>query len=144
MKPGRPPLDPSLLKTPFRRRQVNRKGRVIQASRIIAEQALGKPLPKGVEVHHHTDMQLVICENHAYHRLLHIRTRVVEAGGNPNTEAICVACRQLKALTEFSPNAYRARMGRDGRHHACKACRVAESVARKRQQREAARMKEKT
>jgi len=36
-----------------------------------AERALGRPLRFPELVHHYTRKQLVICPNHAYHRLLH-------------------------------------------------------------------------
>ncbi len=74
--------------------------------RARAERALGKPLPKGAEVHHldrsrSDDSPLVICENHAYHMLLHRRERLFRAGANPNTERICPRCKQTKLKTEF-------------------------------------------
>jgi hypothetical protein len=45
-----------------------------------AEKALGKPLPPGAEVHHadgsmRDDAPLVICQDRAYHMLLHKRMR---------------------------------------------------------------------
>lgn len=50
---------------------------------ILAEIALGKPLPKGAVVHHmnnepwdnHKPFNLVICPDQAYHMLLHKRAR---------------------------------------------------------------------
>ena len=53
---------------------------------VIAEKALGKPLPPGVEIHHHgkrdDNTQIVICQDHAYHFLLHQRTRALKACGH--------------------------------------------------------------
>ena len=53
---------------------------------VDAEKALGKLLPKGAEIHHYgakTDnTKIVICENHAYHMLLHRRMRALEACGH--------------------------------------------------------------
>lgn len=50
----------------------------------IACTALGKPLPKRAEVHHHdrtrtnnTNGNLVLCQDRAYHMLLHKRMRMV-------------------------------------------------------------------
>lgn len=58
---------------------------------LIAEQALGRHLPPGAQVHH-TDEQcgrinprgLVICPDGAYHQLLHKRSRALDACGNAN------------------------------------------------------------
>ena len=58
---------------------------------LIAEKALGKPLPLGAQVHH-VDMNrlnnasnnLVICQDNAYHFLLHTRARAKAACGNAN------------------------------------------------------------
>ena len=83
------------------------KGRKATIYRHRAEAALGKPLPPGTQVHHadgsrNDDAPLVICQDFAYHQLLHIRMRVVRAGGNPNTERICAHCKQLKPLAAFT------------------------------------------
>lgn len=76
--------------------------------RTIAERVLGHPLPKGAEIHHvnedeHDDRHcnLVICQDRSYHRFLHTRRRVLLAGGNPNLDRICSACKQVKPLSEF-------------------------------------------
>lgn len=76
---------------------------------IIAERALGRPLPEGVEVHHvdgdghnNANRNLVICQDTAYHQLLHKRQRVLEAGGNPNADYLCSACRRPRPKEMFA------------------------------------------
>ena len=93
--------------------------------RELAAKALGKPLPAGVEVHHvngdigASQPSLVICQDKAYHKLLHVRARVVKAGGNPNTERICSKCRQLLRFSAFHAN---SRNISTGLQRACRAC----------------------
>jgi hypothetical protein len=56
----------------------------------LAERALGKPLPKGAQVHHmnedkadnHTPWNLVVCPDTEYHRLLHRRSAALDACGH--------------------------------------------------------------
>jgi hypothetical protein len=74
--------------------------------RLRAERALGKPLPPNAIVHHadgsqRDDASLVICQDQAYHLLLHVRARVLRAGGNPNTDRICYTCKMVKPITAF-------------------------------------------
>lgn len=91
---------------------------------LRAERALGKPLPAGSVVHHadgsrNADAPLVICQDQAYHKLLHIRMRVVKAGGNPNTDKVCSRCRVAKPRSDFNVNrAYRV----DQLDIYCRAC----------------------
>lgn len=56
---------------------------------LIAERVLGKPLPPGAQIHHvnqkcddNRNCNLVICQDQAYHRLLHRRQRALDATGN--------------------------------------------------------------
>ncbi|WP_080426448.1 HNH endonuclease [Burkholderia ubonensis] len=66
----------------------------------IAEEALGKPLPPKVEVHHvdenkmnNDPSNLVICQDHSYHALLHYRARALSESGNANNLR-CVYCKK--------------------------------------------------
>ena len=67
---------------------------------FVAEKALGKSLPLGAVVHHadenrknNANNNLVICQNHAYHKLLHRRMRALRGCGNPNW-AKCKFCKE--------------------------------------------------
>ena len=113
-------------------------GKQLKIHRLRAERALGRPLPTAAVVHHMDgtrldDAPLAICPDKRYHNLLHTRMRVKAAGGNPNTDAICTTCRQVKPLIEFSKSKGR-RYGRDVR---CKSC-VLEAQRERRDRRRAA------
>ncbi len=67
---------------------------------VIAERALGKSLPPKALVHHvnedssnNTNSNLVICQNQAYHMLLHARRRALLACGNANWRK-CPVCKK--------------------------------------------------
>lgn len=66
----------------------------------LAEKALGKPLPQGVQVHHHNETQLVVCQDQAYHRFLHQRQRAYKACGHANWLK-CVYCKQYDDPTNL-------------------------------------------
>lgn len=71
-------------------------GRPMFAHVHRAEQVLGKPLPKGAEVHHHTATELVICPDRAYHMILHQRMRALEECGHAHWRK-CVYCKKYDA-----------------------------------------------
>jgi hypothetical protein len=87
--------------------------------RLRAAKALGRPLPKGVVVHHvdgsrSSASALVICPDEAYHKLLHARMRIQEAGGDPNTQRLCRYC-GLKSVSEMIT--WKGKIG-----NLCRAC----------------------
>lgn len=77
-------------------------GRRISRHVFLAEQALGKKLPKGAQVHHvngdtnNEHPSLVICPSRGYHILLHARQRALDECGNANW----IRCRWCK---KYSP-----------------------------------------
>ena len=97
------------------------------AHRVLAERALGRKLPRSVPVHHvdgdkrSAAPRLVICQDAAYHKLLHFRAEVLRAGGNPNTDKICGACKRVLPLTAF--NRWSQEMS-TGRQKNCRSCQA--------------------
>jgi len=75
---------------------------------IVAEKALGRYLDRKNRVHHVNEIKsddsnsnLVICEDENYHRLIHARTRVAKAGGDPDKEKICSKCKKVLSFYHF-------------------------------------------
>jgi hypothetical protein len=82
---------------------------------LIAEKALGKPLPDGVVIHHSNGTKtgpIVICENTAYHLLLHQRMRAFRSSGHANWK-ICHYCKRYD-----DPNNLKF-YGKAGHHPSC-------------------------
>lgn len=95
----------------------------------MAERAIGRPLPTGAQVHHvdgnkknNAPSNLVICQDQAYHRLLHVRAATVRAGGDPNTHKACRDCGSVKPFSDF----HRRRLClSDGLQAICRTCKKA-------------------
>jgi hypothetical protein len=68
---------------------------------LIAEKALGKPLPREAVIHHHTSKQLVICQDQGFHNLLHKRTRALKACGHASWWK-CVHCKEYDPLDKLA------------------------------------------
>lgn len=73
-------------------------GRVFEHVKVIAD-ALGHAVPKGAIAHHidgdktnNDPSNLVLCQNRAYHNMLHRRERALNAYGDANA-IICRLCR---------------------------------------------------
>lgn len=67
---------------------------------IIAEKALGHYLPAGAVVHHadcnrhnNVNSNLVICQDDAYHALLHARMKALQECGDPRKRK-CYCCQE--------------------------------------------------
>lgn len=67
---------------------VKKDGKLTYEHIVLAEKALGKPLPKGAIVHHmnedrednHTPFNLIVCPSQEYHLLLHKRMKELGYG----------------------------------------------------------------
>lgn len=78
---------------------IRRNGRSDRQHRAVAEHVLGRRLPPHACVHHIDDdgrnnqpRNLVICQNLAFHKLLHYRRRILQAYGDPNADYWCSRC----------------------------------------------------
>lgn len=91
---------------------------------VIAERALGRPLPEDAEVHHldenkknNLPSNLVICPSREYHFLLHRRQKALDACGNADW-LCCKLCKQYD-----DPNALVVRKSKTNRldiyHQTC-------------------------
>lgn len=86
----------------------------------LAFKALGKPLPEGAEVHHvngkkadNRPQNLVVCQDHEYHHLLHLRQQALRDCGNASLRR-CTYCGQYD-----DPSNMYIRPRQSARHRSC-------------------------
>jgi HNH endonuclease len=96
------------------------RGLYVPEHAVIAETALGRILPGGAEVHHvdenrqnNANNNLVICQNRAYHMLLHQRTDALKACGDASFRK-CHLCQVYG-----DPNTMRSYNGKGFTHWEC-------------------------
>lgn len=72
----------------------------VREHRLVAQEALGRPLPRTAVLHHingvrddNRNSNLVICENNSYHRLLHGRIAAKAACGHAYW-VMCYHCKE--------------------------------------------------
>lgn len=95
---------------------------------LVVEAAMGKPLRRSAEVHHvdenrtnNAPANLVVCESHAYHALLHRRARALRECGDASARR-CALCGGYDDQPGMST--YRGSHGIDAYHRRCKADRA--------------------
>ena len=105
---------------------------------FVAERALGKLLPEGAQVHHvnhnkrdNRPSNLVVCQDAAYHALLHQRERALRACGRPDYLKCCF-CKQYDNPAALKSK-QSGRTGRTNYHNSCAAEYVASRKRRVRQ-----------
>jgi len=107
-------------------------GRNTREHVMVVERVMGKPLPPGAIIHHADEdrsnndpSNLVVCPNHKYHHLLHVRMRAKKACGNANWRK-CPFCGQYDDPNNMS-------LEGSGRcvHRECSARAKRESLAKR-------------
>lgn len=108
-------------------------GGYVREHHLVVEEAIGKPVPEGAVVHHidgdvtnNEPSNLVLCEDNAYHLLLHRRQARLEATDDPDAIR-CGFCGEFDGEMYVYPN------DRKGYHPECRRGNKSvgeESVAR--------------
>lgn len=109
--------------------RANRDGYVSEHV-LIAERAINRFLEAHHPIHHvdrnpanNSNANLVICEDQAYHKLLHQRQSALDACGNPNAMR-CDICHTYDRQEEIRTYSYGRGPGHYGRHLSCNRAHV--------------------
>ena len=101
-----------------------RKNGTVLEHVLVCSAALGKPIPEGVIIHHwdrdnsnNAPKNLLICQDHAYHMLIHMRQRAYEQSGHTDYKH-CHICKKWFAKEDMSKN----KTCTDGCSSTCKPC----------------------
>lgn len=93
------------------------------------QNALGKPIPKGAEVHHidgnpfnNLNSNLVLCQSHSYHILLHDRAKTLNECGDANKQR-CFICGEYKNIEDFNKCSTRTTQKGFPKGTPCKLCK---------------------
>lgn len=96
---------------------------------LVAEKSLGRFIPPDHPIHHvdgnpanNEPSNLVVCEDQAFHRLLHQRTDALQACGDANALK-CNICGSYDRQDEIQEYSHRG-VGRCGRHASCNRVHV--------------------
>ena len=119
---------------------------VVPLTRTCSECAEQKPLSRFLPASHGSGGRLAKCidcireasERDRLAREARFAAAVERAGADPKATKMCKACRQEKALDQFSKH----RLSRDGHRHQCKPC-ARQSLETKRESTEAERVAKK-
>lgn len=88
---------------------------------LVAEKALGKYIKSPACIHHGNEARgdnrnhnLVICQDNAYHKLLHMRKKALEKSGNANNRK-CKYCKKYDSID----NMIRQSVNKNSYYHRC-------------------------
>lgn len=103
---------------------------------LVVELAMGKELRRDAEIHHvngnrgdNQNSNLVVCDSHSYHGLLHARQRALDACGHASWRR-CSYCATYDDIARLVPHSTLQHLGTFC-HKACRSVYQAEAYLRR-------------